>query len=53
MDKGHSLIISPLFDGTSYAYWKVRMRDFLQSLDDKVWQAIEIGWSKPKKAPAD
>ena len=53
MDKGHSLIISPLFDGTSYAYWKVHMRAFLQSLDEKVWQAIVIGWSKPKKAPTD
>ena len=53
MDKGHSLIISPLFDGTSYANWKVHMRAFLQSLDEKVWQAIEIGWTKPKEAPAD
>ena len=42
-----------LFDGTYYAYWKVRMRAFLQSLDDKVWQAMEIGWTKPTKAPAD
>ena len=29
------------------------MRVFLQSLDEKVWQAIEIGWTKPKEAPAD
>ena len=29
------------------------MRYFLQSLDKKVWQAIEIGWTKPKEAPAD
>ena len=53
MDKGQSLIIPPLFDGTNYAYWKVRMRAFLQSLDEKVWQAVEIGWTKPKEAPAD
>ena len=26
------------------------MRAFLQSLDEKVWQAVEIGWTKPKKA---
>ena len=31
MDRGQSLIIPPLFDGTNYAYWKVRMRAFLQS----------------------
>ena len=29
------------------------MRVFLQSLDDKVWQAVEIGWTKPKEALAD
>ena len=53
MDRGHSLIIHPLFDGINYAYWKVRMRAFLKSLDEKVWQAVEIGWTKPKKAPVD
>ena len=53
MDKGQSLIIPPLFDGTNYAYWKVRMRAFLQSLDEKVWQTVEIGWTKPKEASTD
>ena len=53
MDRWQSLIIPPLFDDTNYAYWKVRMRDFLQSLDEKVWQAVEIGWTKPKEALAD
>ena len=53
MDRGQSLIIPPLFDGINYAYQKVRMRAFLQSLDKKVWQAVEIGWTKPKEAPVD
>ena len=53
MDRGQTLIIPHLFDDTNYAYWKVRMRAFLQSLDEKVWQAIEIGWTKPKEVPAD
>ena len=53
MDRGQSLIIPPLFDGFNYAYWKVRMRAFLQSLDEKVWQVVEIGWTKPKEALAD
>ena len=53
MDKGQLLIIPPLFDGINYAYWKVRMRAFLQSLDEKVWQAVEIGWTKPKEVPTD
>ena len=29
------------------------MRAFLQSLDEKVWQAVEIGQTKPKEAPTD
>ena len=51
--RGQSLIKPPLFDDTNYAYWKVRMRAFLQPLDEKVWQAVEIGWTKPKEALAN
>ena len=29
------------------------MRAFLQSLDEKVWQALEIGWTKPNEASTD
>ena len=53
MERGQSLIVPPLFDSTNYAYWKVRMRTFLQSLDEKVWQVVEIGWTKPKEMLAD
>ena len=53
MDRGQLLIIPPLFDDINYAYWKVRMRALLQSLDEKVWQAMEIGWTKPTEASAD
>ena len=53
MDRGRSLFIPPLFDGINYAYWKVRMKVFLQALSEQVWQAIEVGWIKPKEAPID
>ena len=53
MDKGQSLIIPHFFDGPNYAYWKVCMRAFLQFLDEKVWQAMEIGWTKPKEVSTD
>ena len=29
------------------------MRAFLQSLDEKVWQTVEIGWTKPTEVLAD
>ena len=53
MDRGQSLIIPHLFDGINYAYQKVRMRAFLQSLDEKVWQAMEIGQAQPTEGPTD
>ena len=53
MDRGQFLIIPHLFDGTNYAYWKVRMKTFLQSLDEKVWQDVEMGQTKPKEALAE
>ena len=53
MDRGQSLLIPPLFDGTNYGYWKVRMKFFLQALGEQVWQAVEVGWIKPKEAPVD
>ena len=49
MDYGQSLFIPHLFDGTNYAYWKVRMNFFLQALGEQVWQAVEVGWVKPKE----
>ena len=53
MDRGQSLIIPPLFDSINFACWKVRMKVFLQVLGEQVWQAIEVGWIKPKEAPVD
>ena len=29
------------------------MKVFLQFLDEKVWQVLEIGWTKPKEVPVD
>ena len=53
MDHGQSLLILPLFDGTNYVYWKVRMKVFLPALDEQVWQAVEVGWIKSKEVLVD
>ena len=53
MDRGQSLLIPPLFDGTNYVYWNVRLKAFLQALDEKVWQVVEVDWVKPKEALVD
>ena len=50
MDRSQSLNVPPFFDGNNYAFWKVRMRAFLCSIDDTVWDVIEVGWTRPKAA---
>ena len=38
---------APMFDGTNFAFWKVRMRTYLMSLGADVWEVVETGYTKP------
>ena len=46
MEHSHSLMIPPHFNGNNYAYWKVWMKAFLKSIDEKVWNSVEYIWEK-------
>ena len=46
MEHSHFLVIPPHFDGNNYAYWKVRMKTFLKSINEKVWNSVEYEWEK-------
>ena len=48
MDKSQYLSAPPFFDGSNYAFWKVCMCAFLCSIDESVWDAVEIGWTRPE-----
>ena len=50
MERSQSLNVPPYFDGSTYSFWKVRMHAFLCSIDDSVWDAVEIGWTRPEAA---
>ena len=50
MDRSQSLNAPPYFDGSNFPFWKVRMRAFLCSIDESVWDAVEIGWTRPEEA---
>lgn len=50
MKHGHSLMIPPHFDGNNYAYWKVMMKTFLKSIDERVWLSVENCWERPATA---
>ena len=50
MDRSQFLNVPSYFDGNNYAFWKVKMRAFLCSIDDTIWDAVEVGWTRPKAA---
>ena len=49
MDRSQSLIAPPYFNGSNYAFWEVRMRACLCSIDESVWDAVDIGWTRSEE----
>jgi hypothetical protein len=45
--EGNSTTKPPLFDGTNFAFWKVRMRTYLMALGADVWDVVETGYINP------
>jgi len=43
----------PIFDGSNFIYWKVRITTYLQSLGIEVWDIIEEGYTFPLATPTD
>jgi len=43
----------PVFDGTNFVYWKVRVTAYLQSLGTEVWYIIDTGYTFPAATPTD
>ena len=41
--EGASLFRPPGFNGKDYAYWKERMRIFIEGIDVDIWDAVENG----------
>ena len=53
MDRSQLLNAQPFFDGSNYAFWKVRMRDFLCAINESVWDSVENGYVKPTTAKSE
>ena len=51
--KRETSIRPPIFDGTNFVYWKVRVTAFLQSLGTEVWDIIDTGYTFPSAIPTD
>ena len=50
MYRSQSLNAPTYFDRSNYAFLKVWTRAFLCSIDETVWDAVDIGWTKPEVA---
>ncbi|CAM8901676.1 unnamed protein product [Rhodiola kirilowii] len=48
LKEGQSTTQPPLLEGSNYASWKLKMKSFPKSLDEKAWKAILIGWTQPR-----
>ncbi|CAM8940637.1 unnamed protein product [Rhodiola kirilowii] len=45
--EGQNITRPPLLEGNKYGYWRVRMKAFLKSQNESVWEAVEQGWTYP------
>jgi hypothetical protein len=45
--EGNSTNKLPLFNGTNFALWKVRMRTYIVDLGEDVWDVVETSYVKP------
>jgi len=46
--EGGSIYKPPLFCGLNYKYWEARMKIFVESIDQGIWDSIENGPYFPK-----
>ena len=35
---------APLFDGSNYAYWKIRMSIYLKAMSPSIWRSVSEGF---------
>jgi hypothetical protein len=47
--KGFSKV--PMFEGNDYAFWSIRMKNYLVSLGPNVWTFVLEGYKAPKYIP--
>jgi hypothetical protein len=44
--EGNSTNKAPMFNGTNFAFWKVRMRTYTMALGADVWDVVDTGYVK-------
>ena len=51
--EGSAVNRPPMFNGMNYAFWKVRMRIFMESIDALIWEAVVHGPYVPMQVVKD
>ena len=51
--KKEASIRPPIFDGSNFVYWKMRIIAYLQSLGTEIWNIVEAGYTFPSVTPTD
>jgi hypothetical protein len=44
--EGNSTNKAPLFNGTNFSFWKVRMRTYIMALGANVWDVVDTSYVK-------
>ena len=53
MPKGASSGRPPLLKSGNYSFWKIRMRAYIRSINEKAWMSVEEGYELPTKRIED
>ena len=51
--EGSAVNRPPMFNGMNYAFWKVRMRIFMESIDALIWEVVVHGPYVPMQVVKD
>ena len=43
----------PLLKGHNYGFWKLRMKAYIRSIDERAWMMVEEGYNSPNKMLED
>ncbi|XP_075521484.1 uncharacterized protein LOC142554699 [Primulina tabacum] len=43
----------PVLHGTNYSLWKVKIRYYIKSIDERAWQRVINGWTSPSMTDRD
>ena len=47
MESSITVARPPLLDDKNYAYWKIRVKAYIKTIDERSWKSVVTGWTPP------